>query len=489
MTGQVHQTIDIYATPSQFKFSKMTTKILKTPDQTLHLRYPEVSQRELLALSEQLQVNRKTYLSQLTVHEIIVLIGLAAEKWSVPNYHYRQVAEAFLPIITGYDATQISLELKQFMRLFRKKELLRFVNAECANTGIALDDFQPNLAGGFSKFYGPDLIFQIFSGNVPGVQIWTMIMGLLVKSATIGKTSLAEPLLPVLFVKTLAEIEPRLADALAVLPWASQATDKTKTAIQQADTVIVCGSEKTVTAVRDLVPTAKRFIRSGYKIGVAMIGRAALTAEYYRQTVHRLVSDIGVYDQQACLAPQVIYIERGGQVSPVEVASLLAAELENYQRKYPQAELVSEEKLAINQMRQDAFADTLTSGGTQVFVSAADLSSTVVYHDVPDFQATPLNRTVHVYAVDRLEVVSQYLAPYKAYLQSVGLAIAPPELLPLAARLGEVGVNRLCAVGEMNHVSAAWHHDGGFNLLDLVRVVDIEANLDCFVENFDEDVE
>lgn len=481
--------IDIFVVPKTFAFEKYTEKVLQTPDGAIQLRYPDAKPQEIVALAEALKSKRATYLNQLSVREIVRTIGLAAEKWTDPHYHYRQVAEKYLPLMTGYDATQTTLELKQYMRLFREKELLRFVNSELANTGMAIDEFQPNLSGGFSKFYGPDLLFQIFSGNVPGVQIWTLIMGLLVKSAIIGKTSFAEPLMPVLFVKTLADVDPRLADVLAILPWSSQEVTLTKTAIQHAETVIVSGSEQTVTAVRDFVPATKQLIRYGYKIGVALVGRIALTADYYRQTAEKLVSDLGVYDQQACLAPQSVYIERGGQLSPAEFANVMATALDNYQHQYRQATLQPAEKLAINQLRQNALSEMINNQTTQMFSSCEDLTWTVVYHDTPDFQATPLNRTVHVYAVDRLADVPNYIAPFKPYLQTAGLAVAPQALMTLARQLGEVGITRLCALGEMNHVSAAWHHDGGFNLLDLLRVVDIEANLDQYVERFDEDVE
>ena len=41
----------------------------------------------------------------------------------------------------------------------------------------------------------------------------------------------------------------------------------------------------------------------------------------------------------------------------------------------------------------------------------------------------------------------------------------------------------------MNRAKPGWHHDGGFNLLDLVRMVDIERNVEEDLERFDPDVE
>ena len=55
--------------------------------------------------------------------------------------------------------------------------------------------------------------------------------------------------------------------------------------------------------------------------------------------------------------------------------------------------------------------------------------------------------------------------------------------------MGEYGIDRICPVGEMNRAKSGWHHDGGFNLLDLVHAVDIERNTDTYCDGFDMDVE
>ncbi|MEY8738913.1 hypothetical protein AB9M62_04600 [Bacillales bacterium AN1005] len=41
----------------------------------------------------------------------------------------------------------------------------------------------------------------------------------------------------------------------------------------------------------------------------------------------------------------------------------------------------------------------------------------------------------------------------------------------------------------MNSAKPGWHHDGGFNLIELVRMVDMERNLEYEMEKYDEDVE
>jgi hypothetical protein len=80
-----------------------------------------------------------------------------------------------------------------------------------------------------------------------------------------------------------------------------------------------------------------------------------------------------------------------------------------------------------------------------------------------------------VVSIDALADVPAIVAPYKALLQTVGIAAAPKDLFRLAAALGAVGVTRICAVGDMTSPEAGWHHDGRFNLLDLIAITEIDG--------------
>jgi len=108
-----------------------------------------------------------------------------------------------------------------------------------------------------------------------------------------------------------------------------------------------------------------------------------------------------------------------------------------------------------------------------------------VYSDVAlPLSPSPLNRNLLVIAVDALQEVAPLIEPQRMYLQTVGLAASPEELLPLSEQLGAVGVTRICALGAMTSPQAGWHHDGRFSLLDLVRMVDIEQSTELAAEQF-----
>lgn len=488
MTDTNEISLDIFYMPSQMKITEFETKVVRSSDKSVRMRFPKVTPSLLENIAILLKKNHAQYLQTLSVEEIIGIIDQAAKKWMNPQYPLRQMAENALPVVTGYDSLQLSLELKRFVWLFRKKELRRFIQSEIGVFGNIVDDFQPNYSGGFSKFYGPDLVFQVFSGNVPGVQIWTLLMTLFVKSTTLGKLSFSEAIMPALFVRTLAEVEPKLADTIAILPWQS-GTGLEKTAIELSNTIIVCGGQNAVQSIRKQTPSNKKILSYGYKIGVALIGKEALVADRYTSLIKAVAEDVTIYDQQSCLTPQSIFVEKGGAITPKSFAHLLANELQNYQIKYPRASLSESEQMSINKMRQGAEIEALKSSNTMNIVSQGNTDWTIVYRDKVDFMPSPLNRSINLFAVDDLSDVVQSLQPYRSYLQSAGVAVAPNRLFELSNILGTLGVNRVSAIGEMNHVVVGWHHDGGFNLLDLIHVTDIEPSAESYSEKFDSDIE
>jgi hypothetical protein len=82
---------------------------------------------------------------------------------------------------------------------------------------------------------------------------------------------------------------------------------------------------------------------------------------------------------------------------------------------------------------------------------------------------------VRVKPVDDAVAVPDLLGPVQRYLQTAGVALPEPRLLALADRLGRLGLDRVCPLGQMPDPSPGWHHDGRYNVLDLLRWTDVEA--------------
>ena len=76
------------------------------------------------------------------------------------------------------------------------------------------------------------------------------------------------------------------------------------------------------------------------------------------------------------------------------------------------------------------------------------------------------------------------MQPYKNFLQTVGIAASPEELMKLSDALGKIGATRISALGHMTTPEAGWHHDGRFNLLDLVSVMEVDRTAETAAEAF-----
>ncbi|MDP4126827.1 MAG: acyl-CoA reductase [Bacillota bacterium] len=480
----MEQHISAYYVPQGITFDAYEERTLG--QYTLDL--PKLTSAKLIEISACVRLNRTKYLCSLQTDEIVQIIDKTIQLWLTPEYPLRKLAETLVPLITGYDAELVRLELKRFLRGFRKKDLYRFLDEEFDNPGL-LDNFRPRKSGGFTRAYGPGLIFHVFSGNVPGLPIWSMIMGLLLKSAGIGKTSSSEPLMAALFAQSLAEVDPNLAECLAVLPWKGGSAEVEDLLLEKVDGVIVYGSSQTVEQIKKKVHQAIPVLGYGHKVSFAVIGHEALTSDRYQDTVHRLANDISIYDQQSCLSPQVVFVETGGVISPRLFSQLLASELEHYEKRRPRARLTDHEIHAIRSIRNRYEALAISDPEIEVYASKSGTEWTVIYHGEPGFEGSPLNRTVQVYACDNLEDGLGYLRPYRAYLQTVGVAVGPKRLEVLAHQLAEEGVSRITALGQMTLGVSGWHHDARFNLVDLVRFVDIERSAEQLAEIYDPDVE
>ena len=210
-----------------FLADEISWKKLEFPENStsLALEVPVLTAEQCDRLTGHIETSSAEFLKKQTTNAIIELIDAAIERLLNRDDPVRQKAEQLLPLITGFDAEMIRLSLTDYLKTFRKPQLQRFINEDFANPKI-LDEFQPIMKGGFAKAFGPDCLLHIWAGNVPGLPLWSLISGLLVKAGNIGKVSSSEPLFASLFVKLLIEIEPKLSDCLAVLWWEGGTKDQ-----------------------------------------------------------------------------------------------------------------------------------------------------------------------------------------------------------------------------------------------------------------------
>ena len=448
----------------------------------LDVELPLLTDAQMQALAAQVRGAAQARLRTMPVDAIISVIDRAVARLLDAHDPVRREADALLPIVTGFDAEMVRLGLTAYLQTFRAPQLQRFVAQDFANPKV-LDGFQPALKGGAVRAFGPPLLAHVWAGNVPGLPLWSLACGLLVKAGNIGKLPSAEPVFATLFARLLCEVHPPLADCLAVVWWKGGQPGPAATLYRAADTVLAYGGNAALREVREQVPASTRFIGYGHKLGLTLVGRAALDRQRGPAAARRAALDIARWEQQGCYSSHAIYVERGAALSPREFAQHLASELANLGHRQPRRALALDEAEAVAAWRRSAewraitSTDAATDGGSARHELLGDEAApwALAYSDRPQPLApTAGQRCVQVSAVDALDDVLPLLAPHAASLQTVGLATTPAELYRLGEALGHVGVTRIAPLGGMTQPEAGWHHDGRFNLADLVRMVEIE---------------
>lgn len=444
---------------------------------------PVLTATQMQALALRVKEASTQHLKTMTVSEIINVIDRAIARLLDANDPYRKQADALLPIVSGYDAQMVRLGLTGFFKTFRAPQLHRFVAEDFANPKM-LDGFQPTPKGGAVRAYGPQLLVHSWAGNVPALALWSLVCGLLVKAGNIGKLPSAEPLFAGWFARLLVEVHPPLADCLAVVWWRGAGEEDAAALYAQADTVVAYGGNDALNAIQRRLPVTTRLLAHGHKLGFGVVSAAALDAQKAPALARRAAWDVARYDQQGCYSPQVFYVQRGGQASPRDFAGYLAGELTNLQQRFPRRALDLAESAAVAKWRQ-SIEWQLPAGGADALIGDPDAAWGVSYTDTAaPLAPTALQRSIVVAGIDTLDDVAPLVAAHSRYLQTAGVAATPEELYRLADQLGAAGVTRVSAIGAMSVPEAGWHHDGRFNLLDLVRMTEIEQSAEAAADPY-----
>lgn len=454
-----------------------------SPYGVLHLQLPRLHPDQIKQCATYLKTQAQRHLRERSIYDIVSALDQCVQLMLNPHCEQRQQVERALQKITGYDAEMLRLGINACLRTFRRPELLRFLSEDFTDPTI-LDDFKPRIQGGWSKAIGPELLGVVWAGNVPGIPMWSQIAALLTKSPSLGKVATAEPIFATWFARSLQRVAPDLAQTLAVLWWPGGDTDSEHSLLQEVDVMMVYGGEATLQAWQNQLPASVRLLGHGHKFSAAYISQCALDTRQAQHCAQLVALDSSQWDQQACYAPQTVFVERGAAVSPKEFALLVAGELNALAQRYPRQPISLATKQALAQWRQVYTMAWLQGQAVEIFGSPTDEWAVVYKEHATQPEASPTQRCITVIAVDHSQEVIDLLSPYRRVLQTVALATSPEQLFHVATQLSAIGVHRLCALGATAQPQAGWHHDGRFSLLDLIRMTDIESSAERLAQQF-----
>jgi hypothetical protein len=301
-----------------------------------------------------------------------------------------------------------------------------------------------------------------------------MVRTLLVKAALLGKTASGEPLLPVLFAKALSTADADVGRCIGITYWPGDEEALAAEALETADLIVVYGGEAVARAVQRRAPATTRVVEHGPRVSIGLIAREALNDEASARSVAEdAARAVATFDQQGCVSPHAIFVEIGGRVEPRAFAGTLAGAMAALAASLPRGTVSTAEAAAVHEARAAAEFRAIAGEDVEVFAGAG-IAWTVIWDATPRFEPSPLNRTIRVHAVARLEDVPVLIEPLRSFIQTIALAGPAPRIAALAYHLARAGATRLTSFARMPWPSAAGHHDGSGPLQELVRWVDLE---------------
>lgn len=330
----------------------------------------------------------------------------------------------------------------------------------------------------FEAWMPVGVLGHVTSSNDAMLPFFSSVEGILTGNINLIKTPSGAHKIAMKLVEKLCEIDETLCPYFYVFPLSSKDTDLLKEMFSLCSTVAVWGSDKAVAGVRSAAPSGVDIVEWGNRISFAYITKNGCSAEVLRG----LCEDVCVNDQQACSAPQVVYYETDSRDELLSFAKDLMQVLQEVSDTYPlhpmsaaeQAEITAQSRMCrLEEIMCDAAL--LEGNNCRLFVKFDN-----------ELCASPLYRTLIVKAINRKDVVS-VLRPFRAYLQSVGLACTGDELVELSHLMYAGGVTRITKPGLMMAGYTGEPHDGVYAMTRyLKRVSLISASIPNGVMSFGE---
>ena len=192
----------------------------------------------------------------------------------------------------------------------------------------------------------------------------------------------------------------------------------------------------------------------GPKTSLAVVGRE-IDPGGLADVAEGLARDVALFDQRGCLSVAAVYTAGDAEA----LASHLESSLDALARLWPPGPADPAVQATVQQIRLEAEMRGLRP--PRLPLSAG----TVLVDPDPTFRPSPGLRTVRIHPLPDLERLPALLAPWRGRLQ--GAALAGEDAWKLGPELGDLGVSRCAAPGDLQSPDARWHN-GGIDPLEVL---------------------
>jgi phenylacetate-CoA ligase len=417
---------------------------------------------EVKRICSDAESRRKKFASYPT-DRVLRLLGRMRALWLDPEYEKRKAIEKLLSVESGFSPEMVRCGFDDIRIVFDPELLEKKLRSEfrgMPRTG----DWKYAAESGTAFSWQPlGTVLHILSGNVFTVAAGSLAAGLITGNINIFKMSSQELLFLPKLIESLVECDSEgiVAQSLAVLDFSSAEAEVTAEFKKLVDGIVVWGGEEAVKAYRSDLPARTRLIVFGPRLSIAVVTAQGLKEKGIDHIADKLAAEIAIWDQNACTAPQVCFVE--GKERAMELARELGASLEKVSSTLPAGEMDFETAVEIRKLRT-IFEMAAARGEGGLFESSRGLEWTVMVDHDPTIEPSPLHRTIRVIPYDKVDDILESIEALRGYLQTVGLTAGAGERSLLYRRLAECGALRIVEPGQMSEGEIDDPHDGAYDL-------------------------
>ncbi|MEI8345557.1 MAG: acyl-CoA reductase, partial [Candidatus Omnitrophota bacterium] len=258
-------------------------------------------------LYRRLDAARRRFLQTRSVGDIARSIGVLSGKWlRSDNSHRRRAIRRLRQL--GYPEPIARSTLDDLFGQLRWSHLMRILRSEIGNPGF-LDGFCRDRSSNRLRLArGPGVVTQVFPSNVPTAPIFSCVLAMLVKSASIAKTSSRSVGILDLYLQSLRLHDKGLAACCHLLAAGDRGC--IKAIAGRSDLAVIYGSDRTVERFKKgLGGCQTRVIGYGHKTSFGFYLRDAFLPARLSRLAQKTALDVSAFNQEGCLSPKIFFVQ------------------------------------------------------------------------------------------------------------------------------------------------------------------------------------
>lgn len=406
----------------------------------------------------------------LSLNDIVVFFSRLAMLWRDPEYHYRKLLLEIGPIVTGQSAEMYKHNIGIMLSLFASKGYLQDMVQSELNNKLLIDEWVPY----FNAYIHAEplgRLLHVVSGNVPVAGVYSTVRGVLTKNVNTIKLSSRDIITTLLFIQSFKDVDKNhpITRSTSAIYWERNEEDIINHFVKNANGMCLWGGKDTVEFYKSKAKAGCEIIEYGPKTSAQII---KWDKDSDRELPLWAARDICLFDQEACLSPQIIYFQGDADL----FIERLAVGLRDYTKLWPKAQNEIDHYAHMNYViKANAFCENYSTYEENLDWLIVDMSKNAnisLEH--------PLGRTIYIF---RLENIKDCLKYIDSNIQTVG--VFPKSLAyELKDGLSRKGVLRISNIGFVDAPRSGLVHNSQY-LSRLVRICGVEREVTFRYSEYD----